>query len=76
LYSIDLIENAKDKARRGLRVLKSFVSTIKLNVSDIEYGLSINPEKGVADSGDFQSDLSDLMISVGDAAKAAGIPRR
>lgn len=74
LYSLDIIANAKEKARRGLRVLKSFVSALKLKMSDIEYSISISPEQGVADSGDFQSDLSDLMIAVGEAAKAAGIP--
>jgi hypothetical protein len=73
LYSIDRIENAKEKVLTGLRVLKSFISTIRINVGDIEYGLSISPEKGVADSGDFQSDLSQLMIAIGEAAKAAGV---
>jgi hypothetical protein len=45
LYSLDVIESAKDKARKGLRVLKSFVGALKVSLSDIEYGLSINPEK-------------------------------
>jgi len=74
LYSLDIVKNAKEKARRALRVLKSFIGTIKVHVSDIEYGMSMSSERGVADSGDFQSDLSDLMIAVGEAAKAASTP--
>ena len=34
--------------------------------------ISVDPEVGVADSGEMETDLPDLFVRVGDAAKAAG----
>ena len=39
---------------------------------DIEVGLDFEPEPGLADNGDLESDLQDLFEVVGRAAKAAG----
>lgn len=47
---------------------------MKITVNDVEYGLTISPEQGTADSGDLKSDLPDLMLSLGEAAKAANKP--
>lgn len=74
LYKLSTLENAKDKARRGIRVLKSFLSALKVSMSDIEFGISVDPETGSADSGDLEADLPELMLAVGEAAKAAGKP--
>lgn len=74
LFSLSTVANAKDKAKRGLRVLKSFVSGLKVSVGEIEIGLSIDPETGSADSGDIESDLPELILAVGEAAAAAGKP--
>ena len=74
LYSMSLIEGAKDKARRGLRVLKNFMSALKVSVNDIDYSLSIDPERGSADSGDLETDLPALMVSIGEAAQSAKKP--
>ncbi|WP_244621801.1 ATP-binding protein [Neomesorhizobium albiziae] len=74
LYELSLLENAKEKARKGLRVLKSFLSGLSVKVSDIEVGLSVDPEVGVADSGDLEVDLPALVEVVADAAKSAGRP--
>lgn len=74
LLSINALENAKQQARRGLRVLRSFIGSVKITVNDVEFGLSISPESGVADSGDLESDLPDLLFALGEAAKAANRP--
>lgn len=37
-----------------------------------EATLSVDPEVGIADSGDLESDRPELFIRVGEAAKAAG----
>ena len=74
LYSMSLIEGAKDKARRALRVMKSFLNGLKVNVNDVEVGMSIEPERGSADSGDLESDLPNLFIAVAEAARASGTP--
>jgi hypothetical protein len=73
-YSLSLVENAKDKARRALRGLKGLVNALNIKVNEIDIGLSIDPEKGLADSGDIEADLPALMVAVGEAARDAGIP--
>jgi AAA ATPase domain len=74
LYSLSTIEKAKERARRAVRVLRSFIGAIKVTMDGVEYGLSVAPETGTADSGDLESDLPDLFLSLGEAAKAAGRP--
>ena len=74
LQALSLVEGAKEQARRGLRVLKSFMGSVKLKVQDVEIGLTIAPETGVADSGDLETDLPDLLEAVGVAARAAKQP--
>ena len=74
LYSLSVVDNAKETARRGLRALKGFMNGIKVTINDIDFGLSIDPEVGLADSGDLESDLPELIAAVGDAAKAAKKP--
>ncbi|MCJ2099354.1 AAA family ATPase [Methylobacterium sp. E-046] len=70
LLSLSLSEKGREQARKGLRVLKSFLGVFKLSYGDIELG--IEAEAGVADTGQLSSDLTDLIIAVGEAAKAAG----
>jgi hypothetical protein len=72
LYSLSAIDNARERARRGLRVLKSFLAGFRITIGDI--GVGIDPEIGTADSGDLESDLSDLLLAVAEAAKSAGTP--
>jgi len=69
LFELDRMKGLSSKVRRGLGVLKSFISGIKLKVSDIELGLDIEPERGAADSGDLEIDLSNLFIAVAEAAQ-------
>ena len=72
LLSLSLIEGAKDKARRGLRALKGFLNGLNVSISDFDIELSIDSEPGLADSGNLEADLPDLMVAVAEAAKAAG----
>jgi len=69
LFDLDRIAGAGDKARRGIAVLKSFVSAIKLKVGDFDIGIDIEPESGSADSGDLEVDLPSLFIAVAEAAQ-------
>lgn len=69
LFALDSGEWISEKAKRALRVLKSFVSSIKLKAYDIELGIDVNPERGAADSGDLESDLAQVFIALGEAAK-------
>lgn len=74
LMSLSSVEAAKAMSRRGLRVLASFVRGLNIKINDIEWGLSIDPEHGAADSGDMEADLPALFIAVGQAAQAARRP--
>jgi hypothetical protein len=70
LFSLSMVEGAKDKARRGLRVLKSFLSGVKIGFAGFEIG--VEAEAGAADSGDLEADLP--IAALGEAAKSAGRP--
>ncbi|MFS8931211.1 AAA family ATPase [Cupriavidus taiwanensis] len=72
LFALDRMASLSAKAKRGLRVLKSFVSAVKVKVQDIEIGLDIDPEQGVADSGDLEADLPELFVALGEAAQDRG----
>ena len=69
LFDLDRLAGAGDKARRGLAVLKSFISAVKIKVADVEFGLDIEPERGAADSGDIEVDLPNLFLAVAEAAQ-------
>jgi hypothetical protein len=70
LLQLDVIANARDKARRALRVLKSFVNGLKFSMGEIHLELGISAETGTGDSGDFEADLGELFIALGEAARA------
>ena len=69
LRKLSLIESAKSTAYNGMRTLRAFASTFKISVGDVS--ISVDPEIGVADSGNLEYDLSDLFVRVGEAAQAA-----
>ena len=63
-------EAAKQLAQRALRGLAGFAGALKVKFQDIEVGLDFDPEPGLADNGDLEADLQDLLEVVGDAARA------
>jgi hypothetical protein len=69
LYELDRLSGAGHQAKRGLAVLKSFMSGLKAKVGDIEIGLDVEAERGSADSGDLEADLSSLFVAVAEAAQ-------
>ena len=72
LFELDRMAGAGDKARRGLAVLKSFVSGVKITVGEVEFGIDIEPEQGAADSGELEVDLPNLFAAVAEAAEERG----
>lgn len=72
LFALDRMQNVSQKVKRGLSVLSSFVSAIKVKLGDAEFSLDIDPEKGSADSGDLEADLAELFVAVGEAAADRG----
>lgn len=70
LRALSGIEAAKHLAARALRGLRGFAAIFKVEVVGAEIG--IEPEPGLADSGDIQFDLPDLFTAIGTAARAGG----
>jgi len=68
LRSLSTIDAAKQLAMRGLKGLRGFASIFKIEVAGAEIG--IEPEPGLADSGDLQFDLPDIFTAIGKTAKA------
>jgi Cdc6-like AAA superfamily ATPase len=64
-------EQAKQLARRGLRALAGFAKALKVKYADIEVGIDLDPEAGLADNGDLEQDLPTLLETVGAAAQKA-----
>ena len=71
-FELNRLAQTGDRVKRGLRVLRSFISALKLKIGDLELGLDIEPETGAADSGDIEIDLPNLFEALGDAAKEKG----
>ncbi len=69
LYELDRVAGAGDRVKRALRVLRSFISGLKITVGDITMGLDIDPEAGAADSGDLEIDLPNLFVAIAEAAQ-------
>ena len=63
---------ARDMAQRALRGLAGFATALKVKYQDIEVGLDFAPEPGLADNGDLEQDLTELLLAAGTAASKAG----
>jgi len=71
LLRLSRIESAKELADRALRGLAGFVGALKIKYADIEVGLDIEAEPGLADNGDLELDLTDLLEVIGRTAQSA-----
>jgi hypothetical protein len=70
LRKLSLVESAKVATHSAMRALRSFASAFKITMGDFE--VAVDPEPGVADSGNLEYDLTELFLKVGEAGKAAG----
>lgn len=69
LLKLDRLAAAGDLAKKTLRALGSFVGAMKVKYQDIEFGVDLGNEPGVADTGDLEHDLVSLFVELGLAAK-------
>lgn len=69
LLKLDRIAAAGDLAKKTLRALGGFVGAMKLKYEDIEFGVDLGTEPGIADTGDLEHDLISLFVELGHAAK-------
>lgn len=72
LLKLDKIAAAGELTKKALKTLGSFVGAMKVKYQDIEFGVDLGSEPGVADSGDLEHDLIELFTQIGRAAKEKG----
>jgi hypothetical protein len=72
LFKLNRGERVKAGVQRALRALSGFASAFRFKYEDLEVGLDFEPEPGLADSGDLETDLAALFGSIGTAAAERG----
>ncbi|MCY3702235.1 MAG: ATP-binding protein [Rhodospirillales bacterium] len=61
-------EAFRDTLLQGMRALAGFTKALKVKYQDIEFSIDVDPETGLADSSDLDTDLTDLLVTLGKAA--------
>ena len=69
LLRLDRGKRIRANLARAGRALAGFAKALKVKYKDIEVSTDFEPERGLADSGDLDTDLSDLLAAVGTAAR-------
>ena len=69
LLRLDRGKKIRANLARAGRALAGFAKALKVKYKDIEVSTDFEPERGLADSGDLDTDLSDLLAAVGTAAR-------
>ena len=72
LIRISRGEAAKKALKRALGALASFARSAKVKYADVEFNVDFEALVGLADSGDLDIDLTDLLRSVGETAAERG----
>lgn len=70
LFKLDRTRGVNEHVKRGLRVLKSFIGSVRIKYGDIEFSIDVDEEPGIADSGMLTQDLAEVFVAAGEAAKA------
>ncbi len=71
LLSFDTKEQISTAGRAAWHALKAFAKGFKVKIGDLEVGMDLDHSRGIADSGMLERDLTDLIVSIGEAAKAS-----
>lgn len=71
LLKLNRMKQATAGVTRALKALAGFAK-LKVRYDDLEVALDFEPEPGLADSGDLELDLADLLMTVGEAARERG----
>ncbi len=73
LIRISRSEATKAGFKRIFGILASFAKAFRMRYEDIEFSIDIEPEEGIADSGDLEHDLTELLRILGETAQARGV---
>lgn len=68
LLALDRGEAAKDRMRRAWSGLAGFIAAARVKSGEIELRIDARPEPGLADTGDLETDLTNLLRVIGEAA--------
>lgn len=68
LLRLDRVEKAKEYVSRAVGALRGFASAFKVSIGEVSIAVS---EPLLADSGNLEVDLPALLLTIGQAAKAA-----
>ncbi len=55
LIKLSKIQKAKSLAQRAMKALAGFANGMKVKYGDVEVGIDLEPEPGLADNGDLKS---------------------
>ena len=69
LLKLDRVAGLSDKVARASKALGGFISSAKVKFEGMEFGFDLGKEEGLADSGDLDNDLTELFLSIGEAAR-------
>lgn len=68
LFRLDRMQGVSQKVKLSLGVFRAWLGTPQITIENITYGLAYDPETGIADSGDLETDLSALFEVIAEAA--------
>ena len=69
VLNLDHRAKGSQLVKRALHAIGGFVQAMKIKYQDIEFGIDLGVEPGLADSGDLDADITALMRAVGEAAR-------
>lgn len=69
LRRLSVIEAARGAAITAMRALRGFASVFKISLGEVEIG--VEPDPGIADSGNLENDLPEMFEVIGRAARDA-----
>ncbi|MBS0317028.1 MAG: ATP-binding protein [Proteobacteria bacterium] len=69
VLKLDRMAKGGELARRAMHAIGGFVQAMKVKYHDIEFGIDLGLEPGLADTGDLDADLTALLRAVGEAAR-------
>jgi hypothetical protein len=69
LLKLNRLSGLSEAVTKAVRILGSFISSAKVKYEGMEFGFELGSEPGVADTGDLDYDLSELLQAIGEAAK-------
>ncbi len=69
LIRLSRAQAAKAGVKRIFGALASFAKAFKVKYEDIEFSVDLEPVEGIADSGDLEHDLAELIQILGEVAR-------